>query len=190
MGTPLPPSIITPEGRAAYLNPYKGTYTTSRSYALRMQRGYARGISQAEARGHTPFLGLTEAQWRRLKRLYVDEINQRSWPQAPSSRMNIDIAGNRKDPRIFKSDVMYIVDLFQGGYRDPAVPSISDWLTYTEWRLSERLNAIIQYQEFGDLTAGREDFYSRSTVWPQGGLWIQGGLRISTGPPIEFWYYH
>lgn len=188
MGTPLPPSIVTPDGATAYLNPYKGTYITNRSYAQRMQRGYARGLSQAEARGHTPFLGLTESQWRRLKRLYVDEINERSWPTGPA-RMNIGPQG-RQDPRIFKVDVVAIVDLFQGGYRDPAVPSINDWLTYTEWRLSERLNAMVEYQDYGNNIPGQQDYNMRSAVWPQGGMWLQGGLNVSSGPPIEFWYYH
>lgn len=187
MTTPLPRTIILPTGQVGYLNPYKGTYTTSRSYGVRMQRGFDRGLSQQEARGQTAG-GLTEAQWRRLRRLYVDEINELSWEQGPNY-MNVDIEGNRSDPRIFRSDVRAIVTLFNGGYRDPAVPSISDWQTYAEWRLAERLNAIQQYKA-GNTLPGKEDFFMRSAVWPQGGLWLEGGLRVASGPPIEFWYYH
>lgn len=189
MATPLPPEILTPEGIPAFLNPYKGTYTTSRSYALRMQRAFARGLSQSEARGHAATGALTESQWRRLRLLYVDEINGRSWHQGPR-HMNIDIEGNRNDPRIFKTDADYIVRLFDGGYRDPAVPSIGDALTYLEWRLSERLNAIIEFQDFRNPVPGRQDYYARSSVWPQGGMWIAGGLNVAAGPPLEFWYYH
>lgn len=188
MGTPLPPEIITPEGRPAFLNPYRGTYTTSRSYALRMQRAFSRGLTQSEARGHTAIGGLTESQWRRLKRLYIDEINGRSWAKGPR-RMNV-VEGVRQDPRIFKQDINYIVSLFQQGYRDPAVPSISNWLTYVEWRLTSRLNAMIEFQDFGDAWPGRRDFYERSSIWPKGGMWLEGGLNVASGPPIEFWYYH
>jgi len=189
MAQPLPLEIILPTGQPAFLNPYRGTYTTSRSYAMRMQRAFARGLSQSEARGHAPFLGLTESKWRRLRRLYIDEINQRAWALGPR-RMSITRDGVRTDPRLFRSDVNYIVDLFQGGYRDPAVPSINDWETYVEWRLSERLNAIREYQDHANVTPGRQDYYARSAVWPQGGLWIAGGFNVSSAPPIEFWYYH
>src|SRR5579863_9340329 len=106
---PEPLEIILPTGQTGYLNPYKGTYTTSRSYALRMQRSFARGISQSEARGHKAVGGLSESQWRRLRRLYVNKINRMAWEEGPS-RMNI-IGGHRQDPRIFKQDVQAIVDL-------------------------------------------------------------------------------
>lgn len=189
-GTPTgnqPATIILPNGRTGYLNPYKGTFIENRAYALRMQRGWLRGVSQSTARGQAAVGGLTESQWRRLRRLYVDEINRRTWRQGPS-RMRV-VGGQRQDPRIFRTDVQYIVKLFQDGYRDPNMPTLNNWLAYTEWRLAERLNSTREYQDMGDVGTGRADFYSRSTFWfkDQG---LLGMLDVTAGPTIEFWYYH
>jgi hypothetical protein len=185
---PEPPTIILPTGQTGYLNPYKGTYTTSRSYALRMQRSFSRGISQSEARGHRAVGGLTESQWRRLRRLYVNDINNMAWENGPS-RMNI-IGGHRQDPRIFKQDVAAIQNLYDQGYRDPGAPSIDNWLAYAEWRLQARLSAMIDYQEYGDPIPGRAAFFGHSTIWPKSGIWLQASFDFASAPPIEFWYYH
>lgn len=191
LGTPqgdIPASIILPTGETGYLNPYKGTYTTKRDYALRMQRGFLRGESQSVSRGHKAVGGLTESQWRRLRRLYVNEINRRTWKTGPS-RMNV-IEGQRDDPRIFRQDVQYIVELFNGGYRDPNVPTIDNWLGYVEWRLAERLAATREYQDMGNATFGRADYYMRSPFWLQQGPGMFNMFDIKAGPTIELWYYH
>jgi hypothetical protein len=185
---PEPSSIILPSGQTGYLNPYKGTYTTSRSYAMRMQRAFARGINQSEARGHRAIGGLTESQWRRLRRLYVDDINRMAWEEGPP-RMNAP-GGVRKDPRIFKQDVQAIQNLYDQGYRDPGAPSIDNWLAYAEWRLAGRLSAMIAYHEDSDPMPGRMAFFGHSQVWPKSGIWLQSGFDFASAPPIEFWYYH
>lgn len=185
----LPAQIILPSGQTGYLNPYKGTYSTSRSYAQRMQRGFLRGESQSASRGHRAVGGLTESQWRRLKRLYVDEINRRTWKEGPS-RMNAP-GGERDDPRIFRQDVQYIVELYNEGYRDPNVPTLNNWLDYVEWRLAERLTNTRAYQDDGDPSWGSSDYYFRSTFWTQQRLGPGlGMLTVKSGPTIEFWYYH
>lgn len=188
MTMPSPPEIILPSGQTGYLNPYKGTYTTSRSYAMRMQRAFARGINQSEARGHKAVGGLTESQWRRLRRLYVDQINAMSWAEGPP-RMYAP-GGHRQDPRIFRHDVQAIVQLYDQGYRDPGAPSINNWLQYAEWRLAARLSAMIAYQEDGDPIPGRAAFFGHSQIWPKSGVWLQAGFDFASAPPIEFWYYH
>jgi hypothetical protein len=189
MGMPPEPlEIILPSGQTGYLNPYKGTYTTSRSYALRMQRAFARGVSQSEARGHKAIGGLTESQWRRLKRLYVNDINRMSWEEGPP-RMYAP-GGVRKDPRIFRHDVQAIVELFDQGYRDPGAPTINNWLQYAEWRLAGRLSAMRAYQEDDDPQPGRAAFFGHSQIWPKTGIWLQAGFDFASAPPIEFWYYH
>lgn len=198
MSAPQPPEIILPSGETAYLNPYRGTYTTSRSYALRMQRGYARGLRQSESRGKPVSPGgLSESQlrrerfeqqygipyrvWERLRRKYIIELNKRSWPGGPS-RMNTDDMGNRNDPRVFPSDIYAIRRLYDTGYRDPVTP-VETWEQYAEVRLSQRLNALIMYQDYNDSDPGRADYNSRSGIW-------YGAFTAASAPPIELWYYH
>jgi hypothetical protein len=221
MTTPpgLPLEIILPSGRPAWLNPYQGTYSESRNYALRMQRNYSRGISQASARGHsTTAGGLSETQvrrqreqakyqdelspwqrfgigfenrygftynyWRKLRRRYIDEINARALPNAPSNRM-IMLAGQRRDPRVFPADIAAIRQLYQSGFRDPVHSGAATWEQWTELRLLERLTAIRDYQDGADPTFGRNAYYARSDVWLSVNL-----LGGASGPPIELWWYH
>lgn len=197
MATPQPPEIFLPSGERAYLNPYRGTYTTSRSYALRMQRNYARGISQGEARGHQTAGGPSESVlrrqrfeqeygipyhvWERFRRKYIKEINDRSWRGGPST-MQLNEFGNRADPRIFLSDILAIRELYDRGYRDPVTP-VDTWEQYAEVRLSQRLNALIMYQDYNDADPGRADYNNRSGIW-------YGTFSAASAPPIELWYYH
>lgn len=197
MSVPQPPEIILPSGETAYLNPYRGTYTTSRSYALRMQRNYARGISQGEARGHAPGqvseselrrirfeqkYGIPYRTWERFRRKYISKINKRSWPGGPRT-MQLNEFGNRSDPRVFISDILAIRQLYDSGFRDPVTP-VDTWEQYAEVRLSQRLNALVMYQDHNDSDPGRSDYNSRSGIW-----YGEFGLGASA-PPVELWYYH
>lgn len=189
-GTPLgtlPATIILPSGRTGWLNPYKGTYSENKTYNQRLQRGWLRGESQSTARGHKPIGGLTESQWRRLKRLYVDEINYRTWENAPSNRMQRR-GGERVDPRIFKQDIQYIVEIMDEGYRDPNQPTLDNWLEYSEFLLAIRLDAIIEFQEFNNPSPGKQNFYSRQSFWTKQGF--IGFFDITSAPTIQLWWYH
>lgn len=173
MTSPLPfdiniPEIITPEGRAAYLDPYRGTYRTdiTPTYAQRLQRGFRRGqtLTQARRGAAAPPAGLSEREqrkqifqnnygislsyWERLRRRYVGEINRRSAP------------GAQITPQM-------IADTLASG-RD------EQWV---EEHLANRLEATIQYQDYGNPQLGRyfydQDVYDREDA-----------------PWGEFWYYH
>lgn len=179
MSQPLPPEIILPTGERGYLNPYRGTYTTNRDYGLRMQRNFARGIGQTEARGHPPSpTGLTESQiraqrfqqkwgfsynqWRRWKHRYIDEINE--------TRASTYVPGQNGNP-ITISDIAQ--DIEANSLRAQMIPGIfipPD--SYTEERLARLLDVVRAYRA-GDPTPGRADFYARESY-----------------RPIELWWYH
>jgi hypothetical protein len=173
MTTSLPPSIILPTGQPAYLNPYRGTYTTSRSYALRMQRGYSRGLSRQTARGHQPPGELTEyavrrqkfeqqygfsySRYRRWQRLYLREINANSSPEAQIT------------PAVLAQDVQIMRQTYGTGI----VPGIIiPPENRTEERLAAKLYDMQEYQE-GNPLPGRNDFYTREMQ-----------------RPIEMYWYH
>lgn len=180
MTTALPAEIRSPEGQTLYLNPYRGTYTTSRSYALRMQRNYSRGISQTEARGHLSPTGLSEYQiraqrfqntygfsyqlWRRWERRYVKEINK--------TRASVYIPGQRGNP-ITPSDLAQDVEVNRSRMGMGPVPGIViPPENYTEERLAELLFDIQQYRA-GNPLPGRQSFVNRENI-----------------RPIELWWYH
>lgn len=186
MATPLPPEIILPGpgNRKAYLNPYKGTYTTSRSYALRMQRGYARGETQQAARGkpvneyrqrvireqqqygQTPWerfnigfqqrYGFSYSYWRSLKRRWVDEINSESSP----------------DAQITPATIAQVKQAWDSGWRDEYRPEFDQWEDWIENRLDENLRARVAYRD-GEPDEGADQFRQRSSV-----------------PPVELYWYH
>jgi len=189
MSFPQPLQIDLPGGRTGYYNPYTGKYTTSRSYGLRMQRGFAAGQTQQAARGkperehivrrereqerlvgpgitgdNFPLTfrmryGFDYSYWQRLQRLYVREINRRASPGA----------------RIEPQSISDIIQLYRMGWRDPNRPDLANesWETWVEVHLAERLNAMQMYQEFNDARIGNYNFQSRSNI-----------------APIEFWWYH
>jgi hypothetical protein len=174
MTTPLPAEIILPGGQPGYLNPYRGTYTTSRSYALRMQSNYGRGMSQATARGHAPNpAGLTEyairaqrfqdaygfslGYWRRIQRKYLREINSERSPAAQITPLVI--AGDLDAVR------------FRNG-NGPVPGIVIPAENITEERLANLLYATRAYRD-GDTVPGRTDFYARDDI-----------------RPIELWWYH
>lgn len=178
MSQPLPSEIILPSGRRGYLNPYRGTYTESRDYGLRMQRNFARGIGQAEARGHGSPTGLSEwairqqrfrqkygfseSTWRRWRRNYINEINE--------TRASTYVPGQNGNP-ITLSDIAQ--DIEANSLRAQMVPGIFvPPESYTEERLVRLLDVVRAYRE-GDPTPGRADFYARESY-----------------RPIELWWYH
>jgi len=173
MSTALPAEIILPTGQPAYLNPYRGTYTTSRSYAQRMQRNYSRGLSQATARGHAPVgpEALTESQvralrfqqrygfsynlWRRWQRKYINEINAMS---SPAAQITIEIVAQ---------------DVAANQQRMQIVPGVFiPPENFTEERLAGKLYEMEAYRE-GNAGPGRQSFYSRENF-----------------RPIEMYWYH
>jgi hypothetical protein len=187
---PQPGIIIGPEGQPLYLNPYRGTYTASRSYGLRMQGNFARGIqTQQEARGkaRNPITGQTESQqrrerfeekykipqnmWRRWQRLYISKINKMS---GAGGGVTIDMIAEVKA-------------LSELGYQDPAFPGIR-WDQWVEIRLSTRLNDLIEYHDNRNPVPGRVDFQGRSPTWvPVRDITFAAG---ASAPAIELWWYH
>jgi len=155
-----------------------------------MQRGYARGLPQGEARGKPlSARGETESQrrrriaqeqhqqtpdflfqlgfknrygfdykyWRRLRRLYINEINSRTSPGA----------------QMVPAMIFQVKQAWGFGWRDPANPDIREWEEWVERRLAERLDDMISYQDLGDKEPGHYHWQYVNVV-----------------PPIEFWYYH
>lgn len=181
MTSPAPLEIDLPGGRRGYYNPYSGRYTTSRSYAQRMQRGFARGVSQQTARGQRPAehiirrerererggvdfpfgfeqrYGFSYGYWQRLRRMGVSEINRRSAP------------GGRIEPLM----VTQVIEAWRFGWRDQNRPELTSWQMWVEVHIVERLAAQRMYQDENESGLGYYNFQLRSDV-----------------PPIEFWYYH
>ena len=178
MSNPLEPVLYPVQGTAGpilYLNPYSGTYTASRSYGLRMQRGYQAGLPQTVARrGTPPPEGLTESQvrrqrflqrygfqetvWRRLYRKYIREINSLSSPAGQITPMIVaQVLQNTQNTGLG-----------------------ADWL---EDRLATKLADMKDYRERGRSAA------------PPGGVsqgnvhfFADANARLVT--PIELWWYH
>lgn len=142
--------------------------------------------------------GFSYLYWRRLRRRYIQEINQRAWHNPPSNRMNIE-GGQRRDPRVFPGDIAEVKRLYDAGNRDPLYPDLTSWEQWAELRLAERLTAIRAYQD--DLSEaeaevvesgpayGRAKYFSREEFWPPGGVWLMAGV-VSVAPVIELWWYH
>lgn len=177
MSSPLPPEILDPQGRTLYLNPYRQTYTANRAYAYRQQRGFARGLTQSEARGHAVRNGLTESQrrqrpsysesafafqarhgvslawWRRMRRLYINPMNAMA---SPGNQITLS----------FIDQEMQNAPTLTAVTQEPAGP---EWM---EQRLAERLYAMDMYRE-GNSQPGFAYFQMRTSY-----------------RPIEWWYYH
>jgi hypothetical protein len=94
--------------------------------------------------------GFSYSYWRRLRRLYINEINKRSSPSA----------------HIKPSHVSSVIQVFeiQGG--DPFRPELRTWEAWTEVHLGNRMWAIILYQDEGDNSYGAFNFALRSSVFP------------------------
>lgn len=174
MSSPQPPVIYPAPGEhgpVLYLNPYSGTYTSSKSYGLRMQRGFAQGVPQVVARRGTMPGGVSESEqrrlrflerwgfeerlWRRWQRLYVNEINGMASPSAQITRSHIQ----------------------QVLANTPVTGLGVEWV---EQRLREKLADMHDFRNHrrqrGPSRSGYQHF------------WQEAGERMVT--PIEFWWYH
>jgi hypothetical protein len=164
------------KGPVLYLNPYSGTYTPSRTYGLRMQRGYAAGLPQTVARrGISPAApGVTESElrrqrflqrygfeervWRNLYRRYIRNINAMASP------------GAQITPQIVQQVLV----------NTPVTGLGVDWL---ENRLAEKLADMREWREMGKP--------AKNTRPDSGGYqhyWQENSERLIT--PIELWWYH
>jgi hypothetical protein len=203
MATPSQPLEIIlpgPGNRTGYLNPYTGTYTTSRTYGLRMQRGYARGLPQYSARGkprdeygqrrqqiqeeyqQTPYERMTQQferrygfsyrYWRQLRRRWIDEINSLTSPGSG----------------VIPDHIARVKEAWDNGWRDPYRSEFNDWHDWIENRLDERLNDTLDFQELNDPTSGRQNF----NQWRgQPGNVATGQFQfVTTSIPPELYYYH
>lgn len=176
-GPPLFPEPITlPSGVPGFYNPYTGGYVKSRTYAERLQRGYQRGMSQSEARGHRAVGGMSESQLRRagisspVTRYIMAQEFQRTYG--------------------FSLDYWnYLVDNWIDEINSMSAPTqqiTPAWITqefantdltghdevWVEARLDEKLRDMLAYR-MGDTTPGALHFNQRDNL-----------------APIEWWFYH
>lgn len=191
----LPPEIILPTGQTGYLNPYKGTYTTKRDYAMRMQRGFAAGIPQQRARGRVLgeqteyqqraarlFERTGETPWQRFKRArefkqqYGFELRyweklRRKWVD----EINALSAPRGVTPGARIIDPQWVTDELDNARQNALILPLlgGSGKPWIERRLSENLNDMIQYRQ---------------------GNSQPGALHFHTQPhatrPIEWWWYH
>lgn len=161
MGGPLPPTILV-EGQTAYLNPYSGGYSPNRAYALRMQRGYARGLTQTQARRGVelpPDYSESQVRRERFQATYGISYNYYRRLQV---RYGADIVNNRPGA-ISPLLVGQAVQLQAQGLLPP------NWV---EDRLADRRIATDNYRA-GITETGEQEFDDRIEF-----------------VPIEWWYYH
>lgn len=178
MGNPLEPVLYPAQGTKGpilYLNPYTREYTASRSYGLRMQRGYAAGLPQNIARlsgpGGTPptvseserrrerFIekyGYDQNVWRRLYRRYIKEIHE------------LDPSVSLDRWRQIVKEVLSNTQITGYG---------ADWL---EVRLARKLNDMLKYRhrEEAIVFIPTDEF----------SYYEDEDARSQT--PIELWWYH
>lgn len=147
-----------------------------------IQREYSLARYQAE-QDFRDTNGFSYSYWEYLRENWIIAINNMAWPSAPTEAMHFDVHGNRKDPRIFPSDVRSVKRLYDQGFRDP-VYDAPTWQQWVEARLAERLSAMQQFRDTGDNLVGKRQYESRE-------MWIsQTGFANAAAPPIEWWWYH
>jgi len=197
MTQPPDPQIVI-DGQTLYYNPYSQAYTPSRSYGLRMQRGYARGLTQTQARrAATPRaainrLGISESQYRRQQiRQRQEELRREQeflagiqfrsqygfelsyWNYLRASYVD-EINQNRVEGSnidvIQPQSVADIIQLYNMGAVD--ITEYDTWQGWVEHRLEELMEDIRDYKR-GQYQPGQVNFYSRPAY-----------------TPIEFWWYH
>lgn len=178
----LPSEIILPNGKTGYLNPYTGKYSSSRSYAMRMQRNYSRGLSQSAARGHAPSGGLSESQMRAQREAlkYGDQL--KPWQRFAltfKQRYGFEYRYWRKLKRLYidainsmSSPDMQITPVWiqQALVNAPLTGHDESWI---EARLAEKLYDMDRYRNAHDPIPGRMHFMRRDSM-----------------EPVEWWYYH
>ena len=216
----LPLEYVDPQGNTRYLNPYSQQYIRNKSYALRLQRGFGRGLSQSEARGHgISARGLTESQERVARAtergdlspyqlflggferrygfsyqywrlIYRRYIKEINQRSWPSGPRGQQ---DEYDPRIFASDISRIKSLYDQGYRDLRGNSPVTWQEWVENHLAIRLDAIVQWQDNHNKTPGREMFSSHNEIWARvatPAVFVPGAPTAISGPRRAWWFYH
>ena len=83
--------------------------------------------------------GFSYSYWRKLRRQYIAEINERALPHPTSNRMMTN-GTQRTDPRVFPSDITRVMQLYQSGFRDPVYPDMQTWQQWAELRLLQNLH--------------------------------------------------
>jgi len=185
---PEPPWERTLFGVTSYYNPYTGKYTTSRAYALRMQRGYQAGLPRQKARGQRP----GEAARRRERETRETGITPRERGLLYRARFEqengFSYAYWQRLHRLFLTDLnkrvgkagrirpWMVGDVrreWERGWRDFRRPELLTWQAWVEVHLGERLWATILYQDENENAYGAFNFAMRSAV-----------------PDVAFWYYH
>lgn len=217
--TGLPLEIILPSGKPAYLNPYQGTYSESRSYARRMQSSYARGLSQATARGHRTVNGRSESQIRRDREriTYGDQLppwqrfglgfEQRygfSYAYWRFLRRNwIDEINQRAYPHPHSRYMM--VDA-NGQRADPrifpsditAIRQLYDngfrdpvHSEVTTWQQWVELRLVERLTAIRDYQDMHDPTFGRLAYQNRSSVWLNANLMGgASAPPLELWWYH
>lgn len=174
------PATATRGPRPAFLNPYTGKYTTSRSYALRMQSGFRRGLTQNQARRGIQSVA-RESETARRRRLSLSAYGQTPW-----QRFNLSFEQRygfsyswwrylwrkyiREINEMASPDGQITPFHIQQQRANMEITGHDDaWL---EARLGEKLHDMKEYRA-GNPEDGRYNFIHRD------------GME-----PIEFWWYH
>lgn len=184
-----PYDILSESGIPLFYNPYTGQYTKNRSYARRMQRGFAAGLTRQQARGHgINAQGLTEYQSRRQRQQQPIPGPDVIVPPSPEFQFRqmwgfelsywiylrenwVDAINARTSPAMQITPAWIQQELANADLlRSIGEPAGEEWL---EPRLGERLADIIEYQDYGNPDPGFVHFNYRDD------------LR-----PIEWWFYH
>jgi len=176
VSNPLPPVLYPAQGTQGptlYLNPYTRTYTASRSYGLRMQRGYAAGVPQTVARRGISSAGVSESERRRERFLEKYGYEQNVWNRLYRKYIK---RIHELDPSVslqrWRQIVAEVLDNTQiTGYG-------ADWL---EGRLALKLNDMLRYRHMDEevIIEDEEEPFS---------YFEDEFARSQT--PIELWWYH
>lgn len=185
-------SVMPPEGPIP-TNPRTGL-PYSASYWRRIQRGMARGLTRAEARGHGPRpgpRGMIETETQRRTRISVETygmtpyrrrailISQEygiTYPRYLRIRNKIEWINDHSTPGAQIQPIM----IKQAADQEAAGILPPGWI---EQRLDEKIAAMEQYMDMtpaqgkyktGPHHVGYSQFHDNEAIWL----------------PVEWWYYH
>jgi hypothetical protein len=94
--------------------------------------------------------GFKYSYWRKLRRLYLAELDARVSPGA----------------RITPPRVAAVKQAWDVGWRDETRPELNSWEEWVEQKTSERLDDTIAFQDLNDRRLGSAHFQMRSYVPP------------------------